>query len=443
MVEYLTKENKITPQGTSHGAHILTQINGLTVAFGVAFDSASTQGKELLFEWDFGDRGRSLLNTPIHSYPAQGNYAVKLVIRDIATGVAVAESTLPIQVFGSQGALTSSAGTQGVPASTASSAGSSATEGQSSSGFSLGSVIRAIFIIFVLLAIAIGLYTLLTWIKRRTTSSFQETLEKMENTIVKKSEKTESPVAVEPMKLKKTVVKSESPPSEIIDKETSKPEMKKQQPETPVASSGPVPAWLQKGSSAPAAPVQAPKPVPAPAPKPATPPPAPAQKTATPTPAPAPQATPAPAAKQAAPAVAQTPAAQPTVQPAPAPAPTAPKPASPAPAPKPAAPATPAAAPTTKPVTPAPSPATAPKPAPSPVTPVPKPVTPPPAKPPAPIAPKPPAPEKKPESTPAPAPAVKPTPTPVAAAPVPKPAPQAEKSKPVTKQEKLRFWAFL
>lgn len=408
------------PQQTNNGAQILSEVDGLTVSFGAAFDQNQMQGKELLFEWDFGDRGRSLLNTPIHTYPAQGTYTVKLVIRDIATGTSVAESTLPVQVFAPATGTTSSAASQGGIVTT-SSAPSSQNTSNEESGFSLGSVMSAIFIIVILLAIAMGLYLLLTWIKKRTTSSIQQTLEKMENTIVKKTDTVQNGVSAEPMKLKKASAKVDTPPVEIIDKETSKPEIKKQNPETPSTSAGPVPAWLQKGSSQPAAkpaptpaPVAAPKPAPAPAPQPKTAPPAPQAVVPKPAPAPAPKpATPAPAIAAVPKPATPIATPQPKVAPAPvAPKPQPPPPAVPVTASKPATP--PPAAPVTPPKAP-PAPVAAPKSAPAPEP-----------KPQAAV----PAPELKPvASTPAPTPKKE-----VVPAPVPQPKPVTATPKPAAPQ---------
>jgi hypothetical protein len=350
------------PTQTQNGP-LQAEVTDLTARFHAALGTDVTQGKELLSQWKFGDGARSLLDSPIHTYAAGGTYTVALTVRNIANGEIVFTGTSTLSVSGPA---------VPVPASSSSSSSASSNGGTKTS-FGIGAFLKVAMIIILLLAFAIGLYALLTWLKRRTTGSLQQTLERVEQTIVKQDPKTAvREGTVEPMKLKKTVT-TEKVLEDVSDREQAKTEFKSKERDnvTPIADSGPVPDWLKKATPTPApapAPQKpAPKPAPAPAqPKPATPAPV------APKPAPAPQPKPQPA-----PAPTAAPVAPPKPAPAPAPAPVKP---APTPAPKPLADAV---APKVEP-TPAPvksvAPAPAPQPAPKPVTPAPaaepKPVTP-------------------------------------------------------------------
>lgn len=375
---------------------VLMQREGAVVRFSAKLDESITAGRELLYEWDFGDRAKSLLYAPTHTYISPGTYNVALTIRDISNAEMLYE--------GVDSVLIDTAPIQSSSSSTASeSSSSSGSTGGGESSVSLKGVLQVSFIILLLLGFAVGLYVLFTWIKRKTATGLQKTLEKMEGTIVSKDTvETTKPVA---MKLKKEVTKTEESVKQsdiIVDREKAKPEFKTQERtnETPVAGAGPVPSWLAKAAT---------KPVPAPsstqvktAPVSPVPPPVAAQDGPTPAwlkPASAPAATPAPT-----PPVTQ----QATTQPTPAVTPvTPPKPPSPAPVSKsPEAPK------------PQPKPSPAPKVSPAPVqkTVVAEPVKPPekpvpaPAQPKAPEAPKP---QPKPETIPTAPPAPKPVPQPI------------------------------
>lgn len=397
---------------------VIMQREGAVVRFSAKLPEDQTAGRELLYEWDFGDRSKSLLYSPTHTYAAPGTYVVGLRIRDISNAEVLYEGTDTL-------VLDTVPVTDSSVSSAPSGASSSVPSDEDSA--SLKGILQVSFIIILLLAFAVGLYLLFTWIKRKTATGLQKTLEKMEGTIVSKD--TVDPTKAAPMKLKK---EKPAPPDIVVEREQAKEEFETQERtnETPAASAGPVPAWLAK------APTKAPEPAPASAaPKPTpAPTPTPAASQDGPTPAwlrPAPQATPAPA-------VAQTPAPAPA--PKPQPSPTAPPPAPPVapkapppvvPQPKAPEPAKAEVKPT--PVIPAPTPQPkapeAPKPAPPP--PQPKTETPKPA--PAPMAP----PQPKVE-TPKPTPASAQTPTPTPS-PTPKPVPQPiPEAQPKTQTEEKR-----
>ncbi|MDD5055014.1 MAG: PKD domain-containing protein [Candidatus Peribacteraceae bacterium] len=398
----------------SSSGPISVQADGLTVSFNAQLDAATTQGKSLLMEWDFGDRLKSLLESPLHTYGAPGVYTVALTVRDIATGTVLYTGTTSVNVTANlQTEASSSATSQIAPSSSAASnpdtAGSKQTE---DGGLPIGAIVTVGFILLLLLGGAVALFFILQWLKGKTTSSLQKTLEKMENTIVKKETPGASPATPEPMKLKKELPRTMAP-QEISDKEKAKTEFvsRTRTNETPVTSAGPVPSWL---ASSGAKNVQPPSPPPAtPLPKQA-PSPAPSSTAA---PGWLTQATPTPAPSAPKPIAAPTPANGGTAVTPPwlakAQASTMP-PAVPAPAPHDAKPAVPAVAP----VPPAPAAAAAPPPPVTPPAPTTTPSAPAPIIPPAPQPPAP-APISAPAPAPTPVPIPAPAPTPVSKMPIP------------------------
>lgn len=309
--------------------------------FSAALPESLIVGKELLYEWDFGDRSKSLLTTPTHVYKTSGTFAVSLTVRDITNGQVVFQGTNSVTIQSVPQASQSSA------VSSAASTEAPAEEEKASS--SLGSILTVGMIVLFLLAIAIGMYMLFMWVKNKTAGHLSATLESMEKTIVQKT-KTED-ATVEPLKLKKdtpTIVPASTPalapkPEDISEREKSKTEFASKTRDNPVpaSSSGPVPSWLAKASTTPA--TQAPsKPTPVGTPEPKTPSvtqaapvpdwlkPTPKKETNPETVKPAPETAPKPAAP--------TPTPSPTLQApnpaaAPVPTPSSPKPAPPSPAP--------------------------------------------------------------------------------------------------------------
>lgn len=253
-----------------------------TASFSAGLPETMT-ARQLLYEWDFGDHSRSLLSSPSHTYALPGTYTVALTVRDIATGQVLFTGTNSVQVFGTGASSSSPAGKQASepPASSNSAASVSKTS------LKVSSIIKVGIIILLLLAVAIGLYFLFTWIKRRTTGSLEKTLESMERNIVKPEAKSFVDVKVEPLKIKKESPKplpQAAKLEDIADREKAKTEFRTQARDNavPGESAGPVPSWLAKASTTP---VPAPKPTPAPPPKPTTAPaakPAPAPVTSTP-----------------------------------------------------------------------------------------------------------------------------------------------------------------
>lgn len=261
--------SSIGTSGTTQGSAIVMQREGLTVRYAAALTQAQTEGKQLLYEWDFGDRSRSLLDTPIHTYVTAGTYTVTLSVHDISNGEMLYSGTDTVIIdAGSVTTSSQSSSISGTASSMSSSLqSSSATSGTTKS--SLGAIFKVVLIIGFLLAIAVGLFILFTWLKRKTTVSIQQTFEKMEGSIVKKDG-----VAIrdesEPMKLKREPAKAPSTDREaeiVVEREKSKTEFTSQTRtnETPSTASAPVPPWLAKANApkteaVPSTPVSAPKP---------------------------------------------------------------------------------------------------------------------------------------------------------------------------------------
>lgn len=257
----------------TQGSAIVMQRDGLTVRFAAALTQAQIEGKQLLYEWDFGDRSRSLLDTPMHTYLGAGSYTVSLSVHDITNGELLYSGTDTIII--DTGSVVSSS--QNSSAGTASSLASSMQSSSGTSGTttsSLGAIFKVVLIIGFLLAIAVGLFILFTWLKRKTTVSIQQTFEKMEGTIVKKDGVTVKEEA-EPMKLKREPSKSAAPVQDaevVVEREKAKTEFTSQTRtnETPSTATAPVPPWLAKANAPKteaASPAPAPKPAPIPAPQ--------------------------------------------------------------------------------------------------------------------------------------------------------------------------------
>jgi PKD repeat protein len=266
----------VTPPPVAVGNNsILAEKRGLTVTFSGRIDQTIRATRELLLEWDFGDRSRSLLNSPVHTYVKNGVYTVNLTVKDIATGEILLTGSETIQVQADQPTTPTAPSTPGTTPTTPVKVTPTAT---TKSGGSIGSIIKVIFIVFFLIALAVGMFFILRWLKNKTTGKLQQTLDKMENTIVEKQEEKESQKKATTMKLKKEkktekteVVASEPAPAkaeEVSAKETAKSDLKTGEAalaSAPLASQdAPIPDWL-KGDSSPA-PVAEPVATPAPAP---------------------------------------------------------------------------------------------------------------------------------------------------------------------------------
>jgi PKD repeat protein len=201
------------PQIQNPNSPIIMKPDGMTVSFEASVTEA--QGKQVLTEWDFGDRSRSLLEKPSHTYAFPGTYTVSLTVRDITTAAVLYSGTTSVNILPVQTSSSSSSEASVASSSSSSSAGSSTGNG------SAGAIVKVGMIVLFLLLLAGGLYALLFWLKRRTTLSIQKTLEKVEETIVKKDPKEEVIDASAPMKMKRetaAVIEADS----VTDREKSK-----------------------------------------------------------------------------------------------------------------------------------------------------------------------------------------------------------------------------
>ncbi len=229
------------PQTNDASSPISVQLSDATATFSVRLPEAQTLGKELLYEWNFGDGSRSLLTSPVHTFANAGGYAVSLIVRDITNGQIVYQGSngLQIETTGIQSSASSSsqASEQIKPAES------------SDSGSGIWSLLRVGLIVILLLSFAIGLYALFMWIKRKTAGKLVETFESMEKTIVKGEKASEA--KPEPLKIKKESTVSEKQsqtPESISEREKSKTEFSgtSRNNTVPLSTSGPVPSWLQK-----------------------------------------------------------------------------------------------------------------------------------------------------------------------------------------------------
>lgn len=352
----------------------------------------------LLYEWQFGDGGRSLETLAVHTYASEGPFEVSLSVRDLQTGNEIGSAKTTVSPVIAEPIPLEP--TEPIPTEP-----TELQENESSLDWGRIGLIAGLFVGALILGFAV--IWLLSFLRK--SRKLEQTLESMENAIVPSKDQSPPSLAI---KSKQTAPTSPERPTpgqqKVIDAEISSSSSPKQPPAPVVEAKAP--DWLKKGLStnpqkatatAPAAPktpapappsTPVPKIVPTPAPpvpKPVTPPvlpttPKPAPPAPTPVPKPmtppTPKATVAPA--QPAPAapdaskmprwLQQPPASAQPTPPAPAPASTPPPATVPA-----AAPITPPA-----PVAP-PAPVTPPTPVTAPVVPVPQ------APKPVPVAPKP------------------------------------------------------
>lgn len=225
------------------------------LTFSVTLDPSTVGDRELLYEWDFGDRRRSLLSRPTHQYAAAGTYGVSLRIRDIQTGEVVFST--------SQNIVVDASAVGGTASSQASSVASEPSDPETGgSAFSLWNILKVLFIVVILLGMALGLYALLMWLKGKTTNGLQKTLEKMEETIIEKDPKDPSATAKpEPLKVTKPTSPTPAPAKilsmeEVSDQEKTHTDFKKTIEKAPMTATGPVPSWLQSSERTPPPPAE-------------------------------------------------------------------------------------------------------------------------------------------------------------------------------------------
>ncbi|MBP9773461.1 MAG: PKD domain-containing protein [Candidatus Peribacteraceae bacterium] len=239
------------PQPEKSGSFTIER-SGLTAGFVSDVPMNLLQNYQLLYEWDFGDNAKSLLDAPTHTYSQPGQYTVSLVVRDLATTQPLFSDSQTITLSISSAPVSSTASSVASP-----SISSSATTNPSSS-FSFGSIgnyVKVGLIIFFIVSIGLILFALLSWIKRMTTGRLQQTLEKVEDNLFKPEKKADvvEAVSVMPLKRETVSVPSQSVSESVIQNETSKTEFRSKDRDNsvPLASSGPVPAWLNNTPTAP------------------------------------------------------------------------------------------------------------------------------------------------------------------------------------------------
>ncbi len=331
-----TSNGTSVPQGGS--VPVNADVNGLIVRFSADVNPQLFSGRPVVYEWDFGDHRRSLLESPVHTYAEPGVYTATVALRDIQNGTVIYGGTTQVTVQGAQ----------------ASSSSVSSEPSDNAGGVSLGSTLKIGFSLLLLLVLGLLAYFGIKKVKNITSGKLQQKLEEVEGKYFESEKKpSDLSVAPAPLQLKKAPAVDVTNRQEVIDREKKTTEFATKKEQPVAQDNGPAPAWLKQ------TPASTPPPS-APAPKPAPAPPAPK-----PTPAPAPVAPPKPVPPPA-PVPAPAPVAPPKPVPPPPPAPVP----TPAPAPKPVVPTAPVA-PTPVPVQPKPEPQS-----PAPVPPAPAPSAP-------------------------------------------------------------------
>ncbi|MBI3336077.1 PKD domain-containing protein [Candidatus Peregrinibacteria bacterium] len=70
--------------------------NDRSVAFSIAFEGDTQPGIPLLYEWNFDDGEKSLVNAPVHTFVKSGTYNVNVHLRNLNTNETVATAQIPI-----------------------------------------------------------------------------------------------------------------------------------------------------------------------------------------------------------------------------------------------------------------------------------------------------------------------------------------------------------
>ncbi len=208
-------------------------------------DAKHLQGKDVLYEWEFGDRSRSLLTSPIHTYKQSGMYTIALSVRDLRTSQTILTATRTVQI---------DAVVPGVSGSSSSASIEKPANDTNDNVGTIGSILQVGMIILLLLAFAVGLYLLFVWIKKRTGGKLEKAIASMEKTIIKQEPASEQ--KIEPVKIKKDPPAPTSTPkkADIVDREKASTEFTAKQNPVPSATVGPVPDWLKPNTRPDAAP---------------------------------------------------------------------------------------------------------------------------------------------------------------------------------------------
>ncbi len=220
---------------------------GLTTGFLSDIPLPLLQSRQLLFEWDFGDGTKSLLDAPTHTYSQSGDYTVSLVVRDLVSSQIIFSDTTTVHVSAPIVEIPISSSASSAPQT---SAASSATTQKPFSFPSIGNYVKVGLIVFFIVIIGLVLFAILSWIKKMTAGRLQQTLEKVEDNLFRPEKKTDiaETATIMPIKREASSVSSVSQQTEetVSDRERAQAEFKSKERDNavPLADSGPVPSWL-------------------------------------------------------------------------------------------------------------------------------------------------------------------------------------------------------
>lgn len=252
----------VAPPASSQGTNVRfeTVINGLTVMPNLKLEPTMINPAIALVEWDFGDRSRSLLARPTHTYAAPGIYTIRVTVRNITTGETMFSGEETVQAEGP-------AVEQPVEEPT------EPSDEPSTGSSGLVAMLSLIGGVLLILGLAIGAFLLLRRLKGKATGSLQEQLEKMEGKLFKQEEAPvkQNVIDVEPagngqgdahLTLRREVPDAPEEPSVQVRDETPRTEFKRgEAPEVPLQDAGPTPDWLKGGVQTTQAATPAPAPV--------------------------------------------------------------------------------------------------------------------------------------------------------------------------------------
>ncbi len=259
-------QGQTVPSGGIGGesGEITVEQDGLTAVFSVEING-DFDPSLLLYEWDFGDRGRSLLARASHTYREAGNYAVEVTVRNIATGDIVATARTTVSVTGV------------LPEPTEPDPGGE----EPANGGSGGGVLKVLFTLIGIIAFAVVLFLLLRMLKNRTTGSLQQKIETIEGKLFdgeKEKQGVSEETATPHLQLRSEVPKA---PKQTNDQEKGRAEVVRREENrndasptprpnpTPAPTEGPAPAWLQNAQRKAESPAPQKPPAPAARPSPA------------------------------------------------------------------------------------------------------------------------------------------------------------------------------
>ncbi len=210
-----------------------------TLNFHFDLDS-SIEPSTVVYQWDFGDGRGSQIDEPSHTYGVNGQYVVRVNVRELATGRIVAQGETGFSV---NNILEITAA-----ASSVSSASGSAQGGQDAGSLS-GTLVKILLALLVAIVLgALGVWAAMKFLHRE--GKLQKALEQVEGKLTKKDTATPAAGDIAPatMKLKRPDTPQEELAGKVSVVETvpEKGPMKRP-PAPPIAVEAAAPSWLQKG----------------------------------------------------------------------------------------------------------------------------------------------------------------------------------------------------